>query len=66
MRSCSWWVHVVTGVAVAVIAVSTIALAVRQRSWDPVISTAWLPAVVVAVWPGTSRPALSRRRDPAR
>jgi hypothetical protein len=48
------------------VAAASVAQAVRQGSWAPVTSIAWLPAVVVAVWPGSSRRCLSRRRTSAR
>ncbi len=63
MRQCAPWVRVITAVAVAVVAVSSIVAAVRQGSWGPVVSVGWLPAVVVAVWwPGMQRSCLPRRR----
>jgi hypothetical protein len=62
MRSWERWMHVMTGVAVAVVAVSSIAAAVRQGSWGPIVSVGWLPAVVVATWwPGRRRRCLPRR-----
>jgi len=58
-------VYVITGFAAAIVAVSSVVQAVRQGSWDPIIEVGWLPAVVVATWPGTRRRCLPRRRNPA-
>ena len=55
------WLYLIAGLAVAFVAVSSIVQAVRQGSWGPVISVGWLPAVVVAAWPGTYRRCLPRR-----
>jgi roadblock/LC7 domain-containing protein len=60
------WLYVVAGLAAVFVAAASVAQAVRQGSWAPVTSMAWLPAVVVAVWPGSSRRCLSRRRNTAR
>ncbi len=56
------WIHVLSALAVALVAVSSVVAAVRQGSWGPIVAVGWLPAVVVAVWwPGTSRRCLPRR-----
>jgi len=55
------WLYLIAGLAVAFIAVSSVVQAVRQGSWGPVISVGWLPAVVIAAWPGTYRRCLPRR-----
>lgn len=62
MRSRKRWWYLITGLAVAFVAVACVAQAIRQGSWTPVISVGWLPAVVVACWPGASRRCLPRRR----
>jgi hypothetical protein len=62
MRSRRRWPYLITGLAVAFVVVACAARAVRQGSWTPVISVGWLPAVVVACWPGASRRCLPRRR----
>jgi hypothetical protein len=59
------WMYVITGLAVAIVAVSSVVQAIRQGSWSPIIEVGWLPAVVVAIWPGTRRRCLPRRRHPA-
>jgi hypothetical protein len=62
MRPWARWMQVMTAVAVAVVAVSSIVAAVRQGSWGPVVAVGWLPSVVVATWwPGPRRRCLSRR-----
>jgi len=65
MRSWIRWLYAIGGVAAAFVAVSSIVQAVRQGSWTPIVSVAWLPAVVVAVRPGTYRRCLPGRRRPA-
>jgi ribose/xylose/arabinose/galactoside ABC-type transport system permease subunit len=62
MRPWTRWLYVISGL---VVAVSSIALAVRQGSWAPIISVGWIPAVVVAVMPGRRRRCLPRRRSQA-
>jgi hypothetical protein len=60
------WMYVITGIAVTVVAVSSIVQAIRQGSWSPIIEIGWLPAVVVATWwPGTRRRCLPQRRSSA-
>lgn len=59
------WLQVIAGVAEAFVAISSITLAIRQGSWEPVISVGWLPAVIVAAWPGTYRRCLPRRHRQA-
>ena len=47
---------------------SSVAQAIRQGSWGPVIWVGWIPAVVVAAWPGSYRRCRGlgpRRRTPA-
>jgi hypothetical protein len=48
MRSWIWVLWLVAGLAAVVVTVSTIALAVREGSWSPILSMAWFPAIVVA------------------
>ena len=65
MRPWIRWLYAIAGVAAAFVAVSSIVQAVRQGSWSPILSVAWLPAVVVAVWPGNYRRCcLPGRRRP--
>ena len=66
MKPSKRWLYVVAGLGAAFVAVASVAQAIRQGSWAPVTSVAWLPAVVVAVWPGSARRCLSRRRHTAR
>ena len=56
------WLYLVAAVAAVFVTVATAAQAIRQGSWTPVASVAWLPAVIVAAWPGSGRRCLSRRR----
>jgi hypothetical protein len=58
--------YVIGGVAALVVVVAATAQAIRQGSWAPVASVAWLPAVIAACWPGSARRrCLPRRRTPA-
>ena len=66
MKPSKRWLYLVAGLAAVFVAVASVAQAIRQGSWAPVTSVAWLPAVVVAVWPGSGRRCLSRRRNTAR
>jgi hypothetical protein len=66
MRVWERWLFAVAALAVAVVTGSSIALAVRSGSWEPVISIAWIPAVVVAAWPGAYRRCLPRGGGQAR
>jgi hypothetical protein len=65
MKLWKRWLYLVSGLAVAFVAVASVAQAIRQGSWAPVASVAWLPAVIVACWPGSGRRCLPRRRYPA-
>ena len=66
MKPSKRWLYLVAGLAAVFVAVASVAQAIRQGSWAPVTSVAWLPAVVVAVWPGSGWRCRSRRRTPAR
>jgi hypothetical protein len=67
MKPGKRWLYLVVGLAAAFVVVASVTQAIRQGSWAPVTSVAWLPAVVVTVWPGSGRRrCLSRRRTPAR
>jgi hypothetical protein len=66
MKPSKRWLYLVAGLAAVFVAVASVAQAIRQGGWAPVSSVAWLPAVVVAVWPGSGRRCRSRRRTPAR
>ena len=63
MRPWTRGLYLIAVIAVAFVAVSAVVQSVRQGSWGPVISVGWLPAVVVATWPGSYRRCLPRRRD---
>ena len=58
----SWkhWLPLAAALAAAVVMVSSAGLAIRSGSWGPVISVCWVPAAVVAVWPGAYRRCRSR------
>jgi hypothetical protein len=66
MKPSKRWLYVVVGLVAVFVAAASVAQAIRQGSWAPVTSVAWLPAVVVAVWPASGRRCLSRRRTSAR
>ncbi len=61
MRPCKRWLYVISGLAVAFVAVAAAAQAIRQGSWTPLVSVGWLPAVIVASGPGSGRCWLPRR-----
>ena len=65
MKLWKRWLPVVAGLAVLFVAAAAIAQAIRQGSWAPILSVGWLPAVIVACWPGSCRRCLPRRRTPA-
>ena len=53
----------VSGLAAAIVVVSAAVQAIRQGSWEPIITVGWLPAVVVATWwPGSRGRCLPRRQ----
>jgi hypothetical protein len=66
MKPWKRWPYLVAGLAAVFVVVVSIVQAVKQGSWAPVTSVAWLPAVVAAAWPGSGRRCLPRRRTPAR
>ena len=66
MKPSKRWLYLVAGLAAVFVAAASVAQAIRQGSWAPVTSLAWLPAVVVAVWPGSGRRCRPRRRASAR
>jgi multidrug resistance efflux pump len=66
MKPSKRWLYVVASLVAVLVAVASVVQAIRQGSWAPVTSVAWLPAVVVAVWPGSGRRCRSRRRTSVR
>jgi hypothetical protein len=62
MKPYTRWGYGLAGLIAAFVAVSSIVQAIRLGSWTPVLSVGWLPAVIVAVWPGAHRRCLSPRR----
>jgi len=61
MKSWARWIYLVAVAAATFVAVSSISQAIRQGSWSPIVSVGWIPAVVVAAWPGAYRRCLHRR-----
>ena len=59
MRSWKRWLYLISGLAAVFVAAASAAQAVRQGSWAPVVSVAWLPAVIIASWPGAAAAACS-------
>jgi hypothetical protein len=57
--------YLVAGLAAVLVAVSSVVLAIRQGSWAAIISVGWIPAVIIAAWPGARRCCVPRRRSPA-
>ena len=66
MRACARWFYVITGLTAAFVAVATIVQAISKGSWSPIISVGWLPAVIIASWPGARRRCLRGRSGPVR
>jgi hypothetical protein len=64
VRSWKRWLYLISGLAAAAVVAASAAQALRQGSWTPVLSVAWLPAVIAASVPGTGR-CQHRRRPPA-
>ena len=54
---------VIAALVLLFVAVSSVVLAVRQGSWWPIAEDLWIPAVVVACWPGMYRSRCLPRRD---
>ena len=62
MKPWKRWLYLVAGFTAVFVAAASAAQAIREGSWAPVASVAWLPAVIAAAWPGSGRCCLSRRR----
>jgi hypothetical protein len=62
MKPWKRWLYLVAGFTAVFVAAASAAQAIREGSWAPVASVAWLPAVIAAAWPGSGRRCLSRRR----
>ena len=65
VKSWKRWLYLIAGLAAVFVVVASAVQAIRLGSWAPVASVAWLPAVIVAAWPGSGRRGLPRRRTPA-
>jgi hypothetical protein len=65
VKSWKRWLYLIAALTAAFVAVASAAQAIRQGSWAPLASVAWLPAVIAAAWPGSGRRCLPRRRNPA-
>ena len=61
MRPYKRWFYLIVGLVAAFIAVSSIVQAINEGSWGPIVSVAWLPAVIVASRPGVGRRCLRGR-----
>jgi len=61
MRPWTRWLYMITGLVVALIAISSIVQAINEGSWGPIIAVGWLPAVIVASWSGVGRRCLRGR-----
>jgi hypothetical protein len=62
MRPCARWFYLFAGLVAVFVAVSSVVQAISEGSWGPIVSVGWLPAVIVASWPGARRRCLSPRR----
>jgi hypothetical protein len=61
MGSWATRLQVIAGLVVVFVTVSAAVLAIRQGSWGPIAEVGWIPAVIVATWPGTYRRCRLRR-----
>jgi hypothetical protein len=64
MKPYKRWFYLFAALVAAFVAVSSIVVAVRTGSWGPIVSVGWLPAVIVASWPGAGRRCLRGRGGP--
>jgi len=60
MKRWARWIYLVAAAAATFVAVSSITQAIGQGSWSPIVSVGWIPAVIVAAWPGAQRRCLRR------
>ena len=65
MKVRTRWLYVIAGLAAILVASSSIALAVRQGSWAPILAVGWIPAVLVAAAGGSYRHSRRGRGGPA-
>jgi hypothetical protein len=65
MKVRTRWLYVIAGLAAIFVAGSSIALAVRQGSWVPIVAVGWIPAVLVAAAGGRYRHSRRGRGGPA-
>jgi hypothetical protein len=65
MNSWTRRLRAIAALAAVFVAVSVAVQAIRQGSWGPVITVGWIPAVIVAAWPGTYRRCLPPRHGQA-
>jgi len=66
MRSCITAVRLAAGLIVLIVVGSTIALAVRQGSWSPILSMSWFPAIVAGAAASAGRRGTAGRCWPRR
>jgi hypothetical protein len=64
MKPYTRWFYLFAGLVVVFVAVSSIVAAISEGSWGPIVSVGWLPAVIVAAWPGAGRRCLRGRSGP--
>lgn len=62
MRRWERRIALIAILAVTFVAGSSIAAAIRQASWSPLLSVGWLPAVIVAASPRAYRRCVKERR----
>ena len=65
MNSWTLRLRAIAALAAVFVADSVAVQAIRQGSWEPIITVGWIPAVIVAAWPGTHRRCLPRRHGQA-
>ena len=65
MKSWKRWLYLIAGLTAVFVAVASAAQAIREGSWAPVVSVAWLPAVVVGRLARIRPPLPAPRSHPA-
>ena len=65
MKPWKRWLYLMAALAAVFVTVASVVQAIRQGSWAPLASVAWVPAVIAAAWPGSGRRCLPGRRNPA-
>lgn len=55
MRPWARWLRAIAALAALFVAVSSVTNAISKSSGMPALSVRWMPAAIIAVWPGACR-----------